>query len=305
MTDIRSQIVVRLAQLYSQSSVLVALYDHEDRLQFANAAFRSTYGLDADETPFWGDLMRRNHEAERGTVIRTGDFDAWLFSAQSRRGKLPFRAFETDVVDGRWLWMTETVDADGWMLCVASDITHVRRSERELRQDRDFAVRASQTDELTGISNRRFMMAALEQMVLTRLDADAPGGCVCILDIDFFKRINDSFGHQTGDEVLVDFARRVHPLVRRRDSFGRVGGEEFMLVMPDTTLMQGEMIILRLLQMIRGVRPISSMPAFGYTFSAGLAELRSGETARDLYARADEALYLAKQSGRDRLKIAA
>jgi diguanylate cyclase (GGDEF)-like protein len=302
MTD---QIVSRLAQLQGLSSVLVALYDHEDRLQYANAAFRSAFALDPDETPLWGELMRRNKLAGRGTIIRIDDFDAWLLSAQSRRGKLPFRAFETDLVDGRWLWMTETVDAEGWMLCVGSDITHIRRSERDLRQDRDFALKASQTDELTGISNRRFMMAALDSMIAHQARADSSSGCLAIMDIDFFKLINDKFGHQTGDDMLVDFARRVHPLVRRRDSFGRIGGEEFMLVMPDTTLMQGEMIMVRVLQTIRGARPISSMPTFGYTFSAGLAELRPGEKARDLYARADEALYLAKQSGRDRLKIAA
>jgi diguanylate cyclase (GGDEF)-like protein len=295
----------RLAALQHASPVLMALYDEDDRLRFANPAFRSAFALDADESPFWGELMRRNTIAGKGTIIRATDFETWLVSAQSRRGKLPFRAFETDLADGRWLWMTETTDEKGWMLCVANDITHIRASERDLRQDRDFALRASQTDELTSISNRRFMMAALEDIVLRQAAVDEMLGCVCIIDLDYFKRINDHFGHQTGDMVLIDFARRVHPLVRKRDSFGRIGGEEFMLILPDTTLAQGEGIVDRVLNAVRRARPIQTMPAFSYTCSAGLVELRPGETAREVYARADAALYMAKQTGRDRLKIVA
>lgn len=295
----------RLASLHCGSSVLVALYDEADQLRFANTAFRSAFALDTIETPFWGDLMRRNTAAGKGTIIRAPDFETWLVSAQSRRGKLPFRAFETDLADGRWLWMTETVDENGWMLCIASDITHIRASERDLRQDRDLAVKASQTDELTSISNRRFMMAALETLVVRELGATPVRGCVSIMDLDYFKRINDHFGHQAGDLVLVDFARRVHPLVRRRDSFGRIGGEEFMLILPDTSLSQGEMIIERILQAVRNARPIEAMPGFSYTCSAGLVAMHGGETAREVYSRADAALYEAKQNGRDRLRIVA
>jgi diguanylate cyclase (GGDEF)-like protein len=295
----------RLATLQCATSVLIALYDQEDRLRYANAAFRSAFALDPVETPLWGDLMRRNTLAGKGTIIQAADFETWLVSAQSRRGKLPFRAFETDLADGRWLWMTETVEGDGWMLCIATDITHIRASERDLRQDRDFALKASQTDELTSISNRRFMMMALEDLVCRQVDAETALGCICIIDLDFFKRINDRFGHQTGDGVLIDFARRVHPLVRRRDSFGRIGGEEFMLILPDTTLAQSEMIVDRILQSVRGARPIQAMPGFSYTCSAGLVELRPGETAREIYSRADAALYMAKHTGRDRLKIVA
>ena len=123
-------IAASLASLRDDTEVLIALYDHDDRLRYANRAFRSTFHLEDDETPLWPDLMRRNHALGRGTVISVRDFEAWVVSAQSRRGKVPFRAFETDVVGGRWLWMTETVDRNGWMLCIASDITHLRPDER-------------------------------------------------------------------------------------------------------------------------------------------------------------------------------
>lgn len=296
-------IAARLASLRDDTAVFIGLYDQQDRLRYANRAFRSAFALDETETPLWPDLMRRNHAVARGTVISVPDFEAWVVSAQSRRGKVPFRAFETDLVDGRWLWMTETVDRSGWMLCIANDITHLRADERALRQDRDFALKASQTDELTGISNRRYMMAQLEAMIRSQPVVGPASGCISILDIDFFKGINDLYGHQTGDEILLDFARRVHPIVRRHDCFGRIGGEEFMLIFPETTLAEGEWIIDRVLETVRTARPLLSVPLFSYTCSAGIAALEPGETAREIYSRADAALYDAKHSGRDRMAV--
>ncbi len=298
-------IAARLASLRDDTAVFIGLYDQQDRLRYANRAFRSAFALDETETPLWPDLMRRNHALGRGTVISMPDFEAWVVSAQSRRGKVPFRAFETDLVDGRWLWMTETVDRSGWMLCIANDITHLRADERALRQDRDFALKASQTDELTGISNRRYMMAQLEAMIRSQPVRGPVSGCISILDIDFFKGINDLYGHQTGDEILLDFARRVHPIVRRHDCFGRIGGEEFMLIFPETTLAEGEWIIDRVLETVRTARPLLSVPLFSYTCSAGIAALEPGETTREIYSRADAALYDAKHSGRDRMAVGA
>jgi diguanylate cyclase (GGDEF)-like protein len=292
-----------LASLRDDTDVLIALYDHDDRLRYANRAFRAAFALDDHETPLWPDLMRRNHAQGLGTVISVPDFEAWVVSAQSRRGKVKFRALETDLVDGRWLWMTETVDRNGWMLCIANDITHLRADERTLRQDRDFAVKASQTDELTGVSNRRYMMSKLDELIRNQPGWDTLSGCVCILDIDFFKGINDRYGHQTGDDILLDFARRVHPVVRRHDCFGRIGGEEFMLIFPETTLPEGRRIVNRVLENIRTARPLAAAPQFFYTCSAGIAVLERGDTARSLYARADAALYAAKHSGRDRIAV--
>lgn len=295
----------RLASLWDDTEAFIVLYDQHDRLRYANRTFRAAFALDETETPLWPDLMRRNHTVGQGTVISVPDFEAWVVSAQSRRGKEPFRAYETDLVDGRWLWMTETVNRSGWMLSIANDITHLRADERTLRQDRDFAVKASQTDELTGVSNRRYMMAQLEAMIRSQ-PADGPvSSCISVLDIDFFKGINDLYGHQTGDEILLDFARRIHPIVRRHDCFGRIGGEEFMLIFPETTLAEGGWIVDRVLETVRTARPLLSVPLFSYTCSAGIAALQPGETAKEIYSRADAALYDAKHSGRDRMAVGA
>lgn len=295
------EILEKLFQMYERTPVLVAAYDSFDRLRYANEAFRSAFFVRPEETPFWADLMRRNFWTHRGTVIGQPDFEAWLISTQSRRGKVGFRAFETDLVDGRWLWMTETVLNDGWMLCIASDVTGLRADERSIRQARDFAIVASHTDELTGVANRRFVMARIDDMLRQGSSKDGVPGCLGVLDIDSFKSINDRFGHQIGDLILGDFAKRILGQVRRSDCFGRVGGEEFVLVLPHTSLAEAVLIVERMLVVIRTSRPLRERPDFSYTFSAGIAACQPEDIAANLYVRADKALYSAKVAGRNRI----
>ncbi len=295
----------KLAELGEGSAALIAVFAPDDRLRYANAAFRSAYVVDPGETVSWSELMRRNFHAGRGAIVSHPDIEAWIATALSRRGKVPRRTFEADLVDGRWLWVVETVHADGWMLFVGTDITDLRREERELRQLRDFATRAAQTDELTDISNRRHVWSMLENLLTGVYAADTRDGCLCLFDLDFFKQINDRFGHQAGDRVLIDFARTVQKSIRLKDGFGRIGGEEFMLLMPDTSLANAKKIVDRLFDAVHERRPIAAAPDFSYTFSAGLTEIRGDDTAQSVYSRADQALYQAKHEGRDRLMLAA
>ena len=289
----------QLLELFEDTPVLVAAYDGEDRLRFANAAFRSAFCLEPGERPLWSDLMRRNYLAGRGTVIRNPDFDAWLTSTLSRRGKTGYRAYETDLVDGRWFWMAETVRQDGWMLCIASEITSLRADDRAVRQARDLAVRAAFTDELTGVANRRFVIRQIAEMIAGG-PATGPVGCIGLIDLDHFKEVNDRFGHQVGDDLLRDFARRAQAQLRRSDCFGRIGGEEFMLVLPGARPADAERILQRMLEVTRAARPL---PEVHCTFSAGIAEVLGSDHAEAVIGRADEALYAAKLAGRDRIQL--
>lgn len=227
-----SEAILQAVKLMQAADVMVAVYDPEDRLRLANDAFCQAWHIAAREQPLWSELMRRNFHARRGTVINTPDFENWLLSTQARRGKSGFRAFETDLHDGRWLWMTETTDARGWMLCAATDITAIRTDERSLRQDRDAALRAAQTDELTGIPGRRFVMSKLEEILRVCGERKEVAACLAVLDIDNFKYINDRFGHVVGDAILKNFANTVHQLVRKTDVFGRVGGRNSSCCFP-------------------------------------------------------------------------
>lgn len=292
-------IALQLLASQQDSPLLVALFDAGDQLRFANAAFRQSYGLGPDEQPTWAEMMLRSHAKGVGALINTNDISNWLVSARSRRGKLPFRAFEADLCDGRWVWMTETLRTDGWMLCVASDISELRSNERALRQARDVAVRASQTDVLTGISNRAHILQQVEHAIEQLNLYDTPCG-VALVDLDHFKVVNDTYGHPAGDTVLKHFAHAVHSVLRRDDGLGRVGGEEFLILFPGIYAAGLERIVSRILDTVRAARPLPEQPAFGYTCSAGIAVLQPLENLRSLYNRLDLALYAAKTEGRDR-----
>ncbi|UCF24483.1 MAG: GGDEF domain-containing protein, partial [Ralstonia sp.] len=125
--------LAQMLALWADTPVLVAAYDHTDTLRYANAAFVQAYRAQEGQT--WAELMRANHCTREGAQIDTDDIDAWIASARSRRGKTPYRAFEAELHGGRWLWMTETVHANGWLLSIASDVTPLHTGHRALRQD--------------------------------------------------------------------------------------------------------------------------------------------------------------------------
>jgi diguanylate cyclase (GGDEF)-like protein len=293
-----------LLRMHETSPLPVALFDPSDRLRYANPAFRTSYDVPPGEPLTWAELMRRNHATGQGARIRTDDIDRWIATALSRRGKLPHRAFEADLTDGRWVWMGETVDAAGWMLCVACDITQLRSDERTLRQSRDVAVRAALTDPLTHVSNRKHILQVLADALQHAAVHDTPC-CVAILDLDHFKWINDSHGHPFGDEVLVDFARRVQEQLRRSDGFGRLGGEEFMVVLPELALDGARDVLDRIRDHVGQPHAVAGRPDFRYTLSAGVAQVQPHEGAHRIYLRADRAMYEAKRRGRNRVCAAA
>jgi diguanylate cyclase (GGDEF)-like protein len=157
-----------------------------------------------------------------------------------------------------------------------------------LRRETHFAESAS-TDALTGLPNRRAAMR-----VLGRLRA---GDTVVMLDLDHFKAVNDTLGHDAGDAVLRAFARSVRSVVRAFDSPGRLGGEEFVLLLPHTDTDGALTLLARLRVAWLTVRP------HPVTFSAGVAAVHA-RAAREALTRADEALYRAKNGGRDRFEVA-
>ncbi|MFH7041376.1 diguanylate cyclase [Paucibacter sp. JuS9] len=288
-----------LLALHEASPNPAALFDAQDVLRWANKAFCEAYKVQPDGHLTWSDMMRSNHASGQGAVIEADDIEAWLAATASRRGKLPHRAFEADLTDGRWIWMSETVLPDGWLMCLAIDITPLRQDSRSLRQAHAKALRASQTDALTGLANRRQGLQLLQQALA---ESEAWPLCVALLDLDHFKQINDSLGHAAGDQVLCDFARQMLASTRREDGCARIGGEEFLLILPAAALGQAGVIVERLLARVRQSRPLAEQPEFGYRCSAGLVEAQWGESSEVLLQRADAALYRAKAAGRDRIE---
>ena len=161
----------------------------------------------------------------------------------------------------------------------------------------------AELDELTGSFNRRSIMRMLEEEIARSHRLNVP--CtVALIDLDFFKRINDLYGHPTGDEVLRTFAITAFANIRSVDRFGRYGGEEFLLILPDTE----EASAVQMLDRLRGIIAELDWSAFSsgmrVTISAGVAMLRANEISDTLLARADGALYDSKASGRNRITSA-
>lgn len=170
-------------------------------------------------------------------------------------------------------------------------------------QQADLAMILAQTDPLTGIANRRSTLAALEKAVNAASEEGQPLS-VAILDIDHFKAINDRFGHAVGDEVIKSVAAMCTSFIRTSDSAGRIGGEEFVLVLPGASPEVAEAVGERVRQSIES----HTWPAQGpdsVTASIGLATHHPGMNAQSLLDQADKALYQAKRDGRNLLRIAA
>ncbi|TYC52989.1 diguanylate cyclase [Rhodobacterales bacterium] len=300
-----------IVEMMQHSVALIGVYDEQERLRFTNESFRRAYFILPGENLCWQQLMRRNFAANRGTIIRSNDIDAWIASVRSRRGKNKVRTYESDLHCGAYIWVTETMLPNGWIIYVGADVSELRQSERWLRQARDEAVRASTTDELTGVSNRRHIIGQLERMLPSGPEkshkpsevAVEAGGTVGLLDIDHFKKINDTYGHQAGDEVLVTFARIVRETIKLRDAFGRVGGEEFLILFPGQSVETAVATLEQLSEAFSEVRPIGNAPDLKISFCVGLTHILSCDDTSKIFSRCDAALYEAKERGRNQLKV--
>jgi diguanylate cyclase (GGDEF)-like protein len=161
----------------------------------------------------------------------------------------------------------------------------------------------AEVDELTGAYNRRCIMRMLNEEIARARRVATPCS-IALIDLDWFKRINDAYGHPTGDEVLRTFAITMFANIRGIDRFGRYGGEEFLLVMPDTSAQGAARILERLRQIISDLDWSAFSPGMRVTISAGITDLRQDETPDTFLARADRALYSAKARGRNRVAYA-
>jgi len=158
----------------------------------------------------------------------------------------------------------------------------------------------AELDELTGSYNRRCIMRMLDEEI-ARAGRNGSPCSIALIDLDWFKRINDAFGHPTGDEVLRTFAITMFANIRGSDRFGRYGGEEFLLVLPDMDTSSAVQALDRLRAIISDLDWSAFSPSMKVTISAGVATLKQNETADTFLARADSALYAAKARGRNRI----
>jgi diguanylate cyclase (GGDEF)-like protein/PAS domain S-box-containing protein len=277
----------------------VAITDIRNEVVWANAAFSRLSGYDLAEA-----VGRKPAEIVLSGLQDSAFYErigATIQSGRVWRGELINRRKNGQLYDEEMVITpiyAGTTRVITHFIVVKQDITERKATEAQLRQ-------LSITDPLTGVENRRSFMLQLERLHARQRRHGHPLS-VLMFDLDWFKRINDQHGHAVGDEVLCHFTQLVGQRLRRSDHFGRLGGEEFAALLPDTTLdgarTTAEMLRRSLTQYpaITGVGPVP------ITVSVGVAEVDAHDTEPNgVLVRADAALYQAKAQGRNQVVLAA
>ena len=212
--------------------------------------------------------------------------------------RIEFRARH---VDGRWLWLASRDTpfergTDGLVkqiVGIAQDVTQRKSAEEQLEYQANF-------DALTGLSNRHHFFTRLNT-ALRRVSIEHSTLSACIMDVDHFKAINDKYGHSAGDEVLQTVGQIVRSEMRTGDMAGRLGGDEFCMILVGADLHEASAVAERVRNRLTTLAfGLGTGSPFAVTATFGVAETKNYGTSRELLERADEALYVAKNQGRNR-----
>jgi diguanylate cyclase (GGDEF)-like protein/PAS domain S-box-containing protein len=279
----------RARRFFELSHDMLCTMDEEGRCREANGAWQRQLGYTPDDLR-GKRLLDLTHpdDHERALVEAGGLFKNGASASLETRVRAK---------DGSWHWLrTSSTFAPDERLVYArsTDVTELKRVEGEREELLGEVQDLARHDPLTGLPNRRALGEMLPRE-MARARRSRPPLCVAIVDIDHFKAYNDTHGHLAGDEVLREAAIAWDSALRGEDTIVRFGGEEFLVVLPDTPLEQACEVVERL----REATPCEQ------TCSAGLAAWDFVEDVDDLLSRADKALYLAKAGGRDQLAEAA
>ncbi|MGI3899811.1 MAG: GGDEF domain-containing protein [Janthinobacterium lividum] len=288
---------------FAESLSGLCLCDEGDLIRYVNERFRSAFLPTFDGQP--ADFIATVVAGMRaGLGLRILEPDA--FTRDNRRRRLELvgsRSFSTDTMDGAWWSVTDTKLSNGWMLSVTQDITSLKNQEAMLRDAHDSALLEAQTDYLTGAPNRRHGLRRAEALWQKAQEAAQPLS-IALLDVDHFKAINDKLGHEAGDHALVHLSRWIMRMIRSDDIFSRLGGDEFLLIRPQS---RGAALDAALVTMLAAIPPLglgSGAEPLHLSLSVGIAEARPSDTWAGLMHRADMALYDAKAGGRNRTALA-
>jgi diguanylate cyclase len=242
-------------------------------------------------------------------AIYTSDYHDLLERGARRIGEAANIADLSEVV-GELLDGTRGVQAS--TLRASQELTELRKradqATREiarLHDELDAASRLIRHDPLTGALNRWGLDEAFVREI-SRMNRKNSSLCIALIDIDDFKKLNDAYGHNTGDEALCHLIRAVTEALRPQDVVARYGGEEFLILLPETTLEAANAILKRLQRALtRRIFCAPDSERLLITFSAGITRILPGEQPEMSIARADEAMYAAKRAGKNRVFVAA
>ncbi len=271
--------------------------DSKGRIEYVNSAFTELTGYEPEEVLGQTPQMLKSRDTPSETHAALWQA---ITSGRVWRGELTNRR-----KDGTNLANALTVSP---VFDEQRQIEGFIAIHRDISADKDLAARMARlanTDGLTGLYNRRHLMERMEQE-LARARRYSRPLCLMLVDLDHFKRVNDRFGHLVGDEVLAGSAQVIREVSRASDLVGRYGGEEFVVVLPETAVEKAEPVAERLCRRLAGKRfnARADEVELAVTCSIGLAEFSAEGDTDSLIGAADAALYAAKAAGRDRVEVA-
>lgn len=280
----------KLSQAVEHSPSIVMITDRDGTIEYVNPKFSAITGWSSDEV-----VGKTPQILNSGQTPREVYRILWttILSGAEWRGEL-----RNKKKDGALYWARCSIssihDDDGNLthfVAVMEDITEYKQLQDELS-------RLATSDPLTGIANRRhFLNCAIDE--IKRSHRTGQPISVIMLDADHFKRINDTQGHAGGDAALVALVNTIKGALREVDIFGRLGGEEFGIILPGADLEKAVEAAERLRESLRQIKTVAPL-----TVSVGVSKIAAGETTPDLaLCRADDAVYRAKAKGRDRVEV--
>lgn len=281
-----------------------AIFCPDDKLLYANYVFLDIFCATNDSVEYWSfeQLVRHAYKQKRGINIETDHIESWLDYVRTVRRKRAHRMFEVDLVNGRWMLFSEQLLESGEMLVQAKDISKQKVTESTLQRSLVQLKKLALTDELTQLANRRSFVDAVETE-LSRVQRNHMSATMLVIDLDHFKRINDTYGHLAGDRVLTDTAAVLRKSTRQYDIVGRLGGEEFAVFMSEACFNIALDVAERIRETLAQSVTVVDGNAISVTASIGISSRLEPDSFESLFTEADEALYKAKSSGRNCIAV--
>ena len=284
----------------------VIVFDGKDNIIFCNNAAAELYGFEHYyelQNLTFRQAITHCYQSKKGLIVDTDDLDAWFKYAEKIRRSETHRRFEIDLNNGRWHLVSEQIVDDNCIVVVSIDITDKKHAELRLAEMTKQLLVLATTDALTNTFNRRHFteQAIIKQQQCKR---EQKSYALLMLDLDHFKSINDNYGHACGDKVLIEIASALKSELRPYDILGRIGGEEFAILLPSTNKSSALSIAQRIRESIENLRIKYKQNTLRVTTSIGVAvDLDTDKNLDELFLEADKRLYKAKENGRNLVAI--
>jgi diguanylate cyclase (GGDEF)-like protein/PAS domain S-box-containing protein len=281
------------------------VYDQDDVMIFCNKPVSKLLGYKGNEAlgRTFEENLRQSYAIGAGVKADDNDLEGMIKRAKESMKKKGFSSFESDAANGEWNQVTRFKTKDGYTFMYSTDITKLKSTENSLRDALRFVKKLAETDSLTGISNRRHFIESAK-VEFERSKRYGHPLSILALDIDHFKSVNDTYGHLAGDKVLEAICQSCLAVLRNSDIFGRLGGEEFSILLPEADEKGAIETARKILKSVDELNVRYEGQVITFTTSIGISKMEDNCQDLEMFMKqSDKALYQAKHNGRNRFEV--